>query len=188
MPGSNGSSLGVSAGSLDPVLRKRIGKAARRRAARRFLVALGATALATYLLFGVLFGAALVEGSSMEPAYQDGDLVLFSRMDRTYAAGDVVLVGNGFRTDLIKRVIATPGQDVDLKGGSVLVDGMPLVEPYAVGATEAKQAVSLPLSLAEDEYFVLGDSRDRSRDSRSFGPVERSRIDGRVIAVLRLGG
>lgn len=188
MSRSSGGSLGVSTGSLDPALRKRIGRAARRRAARRFLVVLGVTALATYLLFGVLFGVALVEGSSMEPAYQDGDLVLFSRMDGAYAAGDVVLVGNGFRTDLIKRVIATPGQDVDLKGGFVLVDGMPLVESYAVGVTEAKQAVSLPLSLAEDEYFVLGDSRDRSRDSRSFGPVERSRIDGKVIAVLRLGG
>lgn len=188
MSRSSGGSLGASTGSLDPALRKRIGRAARRRAARRFLVVLGVTALATYLLFGVLFGVALVEGSSMEPAYQDGDLVLFSRMDGAYAAGDVVLVGNGFRTDLIKRVIATPGQDVDLKGGFVLVDGMPLVESYAVGVTEAKQAVSLPLSLAEDEYFVLGDSRDRSRDSRSFGPVERSRIDGKVVAVLRLGG
>ncbi len=148
----------------------------------------------------------VVCGNSMRPALASNEYVLISRMSYLLngpSRGDVVVLRNPWqpRTRYIKRIIGLPGEHVRVEGGLVFLDGLPLEEPYldtglssAAGQDESPvsldEGVSVephehgkaPLTewyLDEDEYFVLGDNRARSNDSRSFGPLHRSLIVGR---------
>ena len=172
------------------VLREKGRVAVRRGSLLRLAVSAGATVACTLVLFGLVFGIAIVHGDSMNPAFRNNDLALFSRRVRAggYSAGDVVILrpdAAGLRK-YVKRVVAVPGDLVDIGGqGGVLVNGGLLEEPYAAGFTEPKEGAQFPLRLGEGEYFVLGDNRENSSDSRSFGAVTAKQIDGRVLAVLR---
>lgn len=142
---------------------------------------LTATALVVFVLFGVFGGIGLVCGQSMAPSFQDGDLVLIWRLDGHYTHGDVIFfkrdVGEG---ELIKRVVAVPGDTVDADVGDRLtVNGGVLEDTYA------KPGVAYPLTPMEDEYFVLGDNHSAAADSRNFGTVKKHDIIGKVILVVR---
>ena len=164
----------------------RLKKVRRKRGVRRLALRLALTAGAVYLLLGVVFGLAVVRGDSMSPTLREGDLALFLRIVPRYQAGDVVLVEQDGE-ELVKRVVALPGQTVDIDGaaGTLLVDGTPLNEPYLTERTEPKEGISYPLTLGADEYFVLGDHRENSRDSRNYGPVAGARLDGKLLLLLR---
>ena len=180
------------------VLRERERGLVRRASLLRLAVSAAATVACTLVLFGLLFGVAIVHGDSMNPAFRNSDLALFSRLGRSggYGAGDVVILrtqAKGLQTEAmglrkyVKRVVGTPGDLVDIGPYGVSVNGEPLAEPYAAGVTAPKDSVQFPLRLGEGEYFVLGDNRENSSDSRSFGAVTVKNIDGRVLAVLRAG-
>ena len=161
----------------------------RRGSLLRLGLSAAATVACTLVLFGLLFGVAIVHGDSMNPAFRNSDLALFSRLGRGYGAGDVVILrteAQGLRK-YVKRVVGIPGDLVDIGPGGVSVNGEVLSEPYAAGLTESNPSVGFPLQLGEGEYFVLGDNRENSSDSRSFGAVTAKNIDGRVLAVLRTG-
>lgn len=85
---------------------------------------------------------------------------------------------------LIKRVIATPGQTIDLKDGAVYIDGKKLDEPYVQGKRTDPQTQKLPYTLKEDEYWMMGDNRTNSQDSRTFGPIKRSSFTSHAWAVF----
>jgi signal peptidase I len=78
---------------------------------------------------------------------------------------------------LIKRVIALPGEMIEIRDGKVYIDGEVLDEPYVSQRTSGKSA---PVTVPEGHVFVMGDNRGASNDSRSFGPVARERIVGRA--------
>lgn len=169
------------------VYQEKIEAAKKRRQRIAFAVELLATALGVWLLFGVLFGLAVVRGDSMLPSCRDGDLLFISRWTPV-AAGDIVL----FRhegVEYVKRIVAVPGDEVDLdeSSGSVVVNGVPLQEPYAVSPTLARAGgLEFPIKLGNDEFFVLGDNRPVSQDSRMIGKISKEQIDGKVLALLRL--
>jgi signal peptidase I len=137
-----------------------------------------------------------VEMDSMEPAIVAGDHVLVDRLSPRwddYARGEVVVFSppapyDGDGVPYIKRVIGLPGDRVQLEngrvyltepgGGTVRVDE-PYLEPDTATLPQGRDR-SLSWEVAEGEYFVLGDNRHRSIDSRTFGPIDRSRIIGRV--------
>ena len=166
--------------------------AVRRGGLVRLLVSAGATVACTVVLFGLLFGIAIVYGNSMNPAFRHNDLVLYSRLGHRggYNAGDVIILraqAEGLRR-YVKRVVAVPGDQVDIVYPGVLVlNGEPISEPYAVGDTMRMEGIEYPLQLGAGEYFVMGDNRENSSDSRSFGAITVGHIDGRVLAVLRAG-
>jgi signal peptidase I len=83
--------------------------------------------------------------------------------------------------EVVKRVVGLPGEQVRLAGGRLEIDGRHVPEPYATGRPELAGGVELDLRLGTDELLVLGDRRDRSTDSRSFGPVRRNDL----IAIVR---
>lgn len=131
-----------------------------------------------------------------------GDIVVFTSPFQTEGAGDdpalptrivhTVLESVGLRQpsteDFIKRVIALPGETVEGKNGNILINGRRLVEPYLaedpIGDFPAK-------TIPKDHVWVMGDNRNRSSDSRVFGPISESKIVGRSILriwpVNRLG-
>jgi len=172
------------------VLREKGRIAIRRGSLRRLFVSAGATVACTLVLFGLLFGIAIVYGNSMNPAFRHNDLVLYSRLGRRagYNAGDVIILraqAEGLRR-YVKRVVGVPGDLVDVVyPGVVVLNGEPIGEPYAVGDTMRMEGVEYPLQLGVGEYFVLGDNRENSSDSRSLGAITVGYIDGRVLAVLR---
>jgi signal peptidase I len=84
------------------------------------------------------------------------------------------------REDLIKRVVGTPGDEVVIKEGTLLVNGEPQREPYVNGGFP-DTSTSAPVTVPRDHIFVMGDNRANSRDSRVFGPVPQENIEGQAF-------
>jgi signal peptidase I len=124
-----------------------------------------------------------IAGYSMTPALQPGDFVLVRRgappPAREY--GLIVAVRDprpdGDGRLLLKRVVGLPGESLRIGGGPVQINGRVLIEPYAHGSGPYEQHRGVN-QLAQDEYFLLGDHRGASTDSRDFGPLRRERIEG----------
>lgn len=172
--------------SADEILEDRIEAVQRRRELRRFLTECIVAAAVVYLVFHYVAGLAFVSGSSMEPSLKDGELVFFYRLDSEYQTGDIVVIHREENMEYIKRIAAEPGDVVELtENGEVLVNGRP-EEGFPDGGWTAPSgdAVSYPCTVPENCYFVLGDNREKSKDSRSFGVVAEDEIIGRVCVHL----
>lgn len=139
------------------------------------------------LLFHVFFGLAVVDGNSMSPEFQDGDVILYSRSPGTLQRNDTVLLRTEEGKTQIKRIIGLPGEEVyiDRRTGTVMIDGIQLEEDF--GTTLPGTDPDYPVFLGENEYFVLGDNREDSIDSRDYGPISSSRIKGTIYMTLRVG-
>jgi len=128
-----------------------------------------------------------VAGDSMTPALQPGDFLLLRRgaPPRRAAYGRIVVTEDprpeGGRRLLLKRIVGLPGEALRV-GGGVQVNGRRLAEPYAHGEDPVAQHRGVQ-RLAPDTYFLLGDHRAASTDSRDFGPVARERLT--ATAVMR---
>lgn len=126
----------------------------------------------------------IVQGRSMAPTLEDGERYLLNRWTYTYRAperGDVVVLRDPGHSDLaIKRIVGVPGDSIQLKRGGVLINGKPFVEAYLASGTRtyAPDMHEQLIMLGDDQYFVLGDNRAVSEDSRFYGPIHRQRIVG----------
>ncbi|MDD3403061.1 MAG: signal peptidase I [Hespellia sp.] len=171
----------------EEILFKRKDKVQRKTEWKKTLLCLGVTAAVVYLLAGVIFGIAIVHGSSMSPTFQDGDLIFYNRLARAYDVKDVILFRQSDQL-LVKRIIGMPGEEIDIDEGSgtVLINAMPLDEPYIFEKTLKKKTLTYPIDIGQNSYFVMGDQRGDSYDSRDFGLIEEEQITGKVMAVFRL--
>jgi len=131
----------------------------------------------------------LVPSGSMSPTLEPGDRILADKRSYRHAPpepGDIIVFVDpgGSGADLVKRVVAGPGQTVSVRGNRLVVDGgEPLRDGRGLPVTPGDDPIAFPLVLASDEVFVVGDNPGSSVDSRSFGPVRRALIGGRVIAL-----
>lgn len=141
------------------------------------------TAAAAAVLVATLWLPVLrIYGSSMEPTFEEGQIVL-SLKESELHLGDVVAFYYGNKV-LLKRVIAGPGSWVDIKeDGSVYVDGELLDEPYLTEKAYGISDLEYPYQVPEDTYFLMGDHRSTSVDSRhsSVGCISEDQIVGRVV-------
>lgn len=129
--------------------------------------------------FFVLIGVSRVDGESMVPTIKEGHAVGYLRIVGKIKTDDIVYVRMADGQTYIKRVVAVPGDTVEVKNGSLLVNG---VENNEFGTTKTHvSAVKYPLTLDENQYFILGDNREISVDSRDFGPVSLSQIKGKIL-------
>jgi signal peptidase I len=136
-----------------------------------------------------LYQPVKVEGTSMMPALTDQDRIFINKFVYRFHMGDVSrgdMVVFWYPGDpsksYIKRVIGTPGDRVQVDRGTVIVNGQSLKESYV--PDEYRDQASMPLTIVpEDSYFVLGDHRSSSNDSRVWGMVPRKFIYGKAVAV-----
>ena len=133
----------------------------------------------------------IVSGDSMDPTFQDGEYLIIDELSYYFRAperGEIVVFRYPYDPSkfFIKRIIGLPGETVVINSGTVRVKknendaGFILEEPYIEGGTNK----NISQLLASNEYFVLGDNREQSSDSRVWGPVKEKLITGRVL--LRL--
>src|SRR5258707_14403791 len=126
-----------------------------------------------------------IEGNSMAPLLSDHELIFINRLVYHFEPvqrGDVVVFSYPLdRTkSFIKRIVALPGETVEIRQGLVYVSGNPLPEPYVPSQYEDPSDFG-PEQVPSDSYFVMGDHRNRSNDSRVFGPVASRSIYGRAV-------
>ncbi|MBQ9766784.1 MAG: signal peptidase I [Lachnospiraceae bacterium] len=147
------------------------------------------------LLFGLprfVLERVIVDGSSMETTLQEDDNILVEKVSRYFGALDrfdiIVFYPNeeakkeGGRY-YIKRIIGLPGETVQITDGVIYIDGEPLSESFGSTVMGSEGRAAEPITLGEEEYFVLGDNRFVSKDSRSaeVGNVPLSRIGGKLM-------
>lgn len=147
--------------------------------------------LAVILYFGISFAiqAVHVEGLSMFATLDNDDYLIANKIDyRLHAPerGDIIILRppTNNSTDFIKRIVALPGERLLIRGGFVYINGHLLHEPYLPEAwvtfnnwpSDNPNGEVIP----PNQYFVMGDNRNRSQDSRFFGPISRDRIDGKA--------
>ncbi|MFO0981657.1 MAG: signal peptidase I [Planctomycetota bacterium] len=129
-----------------------------------------------------------VSGNSMLPNFTDGDRVVVASLPAFLLSpkdGDTVIVKGPDGDTLIKRVAASPGETIEIKHSSVYRNGQLVAE--TIPAEMARCDDYAPRTLHQDEFFLLGDHRRISIDSRDFGPVKRDAIVGRVILRMPAG-
>lgn len=146
----------------------------------------------TLLLIGLIvhyffLSVLVVRGRSMEPNFVDGDILVINKiayLTGNPQRGDVIAMFFPGETEkrFIKRIIGLPGETVKVSDGKVYINGAPLAESYL-----SSEVVTIPGSerqLEQGEYFAFGDNRAVSSDSRSWGPVPKSFIIGKIAARL----
>ena len=129
-----------------------------------------------------------VDGDSMVPTFEDGQILILNKLDREYERMDVVVFD--YKNDrLIKRVIGLPGETVEIKDSTLYING----EEVSDYKDDVKTAdYKLNVTIPEGYYFVLGDNRGISADSRLIGLVSENDLKGticfRLFPLMKIGG
>lgn len=145
--------------------------------------------VAVYVIITYVGQRTAVNGDSMEPTLSDGNQLIMDKLSyhfRDPERYEVIIFPCPTDPDVyyIKRVIGLPGETIQIKNEKVYIDGRELTtETYGIAPIEEPGIAYEPLTLGDDEYFVLGDNRPVSRDSRyeEVGPISRDTIEGRAL-------
>ena len=155
---------------------------------RRVTLLVVSLLLLTFVLLNYVGQRVAVDGSSMVPALEDGDQLLVDKLSYQISDPerfDIVIFALKDDPDryYIKRVIGLPGETVQITEGVIYIDGEALEEDYGLAVIADAKRAEEPITLGDDEYFVLGDNRNNSKDSRSddVGNVSRSQIMGKAV-------
>ena len=118
-----------------------------------------------------------VDGSSMKETLFDKDILLLYKLS-SFDRYDIVVLDEAYDDEIIiKRIIGMPGESVSIKNNKIYVNDEEIDNSFAYGTTSDYDKITL----GDDEYFILGDNRLISKDSRYFGPVKKEEIKGKVI-------
>ena len=154
---------------------------------REFIECVAMALVLAILIITFVVQSFVVDGSSMEPTLHDGQRLLVNKLLYRFSpprAGDIVVFRypSNPKEDFIKRVVATQWDIVEIRDGKVFVNGVALDEPFLAEDTLGEFG---PLELPQGKFFVLGDNRNNSRDSRypDVGLLERKHIVGKAAVV-----
>ena len=165
--------------------------------------------LGVFLVFGVLVSGSLsrfirrnivqafkVSAASMEPTLLPGDHILVDKSAGSFARGDLAAfvfpgdVGKAHPRVFIKRIVGLPGDEVEIRDKRLFLNGRQIQEPYVIHvdartlpAANSPRDFFGPVTVPQDSYFMLGDNRDRSYDSRFWGFVGRGKLLGRPLEI-----
>lgn len=138
-------------------------------------------AFVAYFLLACVPQPILVEGTAMMPSFNNGDRIMIDRNFGELKRGDVItfLYPKDRSKSFIKRVIGLPGETVELRQGKTYINGQILDEPYVAESYNQQKSSFPPRRVPEYQYFVMGDNRDNSSDSRYWGTVDKELIKGK---------
>jgi len=156
-----------------------------------WIVTLATAIVLALVIRTFIFEPIRVDGSSMADTLHNGEITftfktgyLFNDPQRQ----DVVICRYPNRKEyFVKRVMGVPGDTIAILGTTVYINGQPVEEPYLTAERNRYDHTMLPITLGENEYYVMGDNRDNSNDSRNLtkvGPITRDMIVGHVACVL----
>jgi len=180
------------------------------REAWEWIVVFAAAFILVALLNTTVFATTQVRQTSMQDTLLEGQHLFIEKLTYLFASparGDIIVFIDNlyprnyiekvriFLTDvsqvfvpveektnvrLVKRVIGIPGDEIDIRDGNVYRNGERLDEPYVKGITETREVI-FPIKVPAGKYLVLGDNREVSKDSRTFGLIDRSQIEGKAV-------
>jgi signal peptidase I len=173
------------------VTRRHRRQASRRRNVIEWVLVIVGAILVAVLVRTFLVQAFRIPSESMSPTLEKGDRVIVNRLSyklHDVNRGDIVVfsrppglpAGADQPEDLIKRVIALPGETVQTKDGSIYIDNRKLNEPYLPKGTSSRD-IDTPVTVPAGHVWVMGDNRANSADSRVFGPIDTDTIVGRAF-------
>lgn len=155
----------------------------------QYLIMVIFIALFSFICSKYFYQLLLIQGSSMYPAYHNMQLVIIDKHDNTYSTGDIVAVHTDKLEEqtvtIVKRIAAEPGDSVMISNGMFFVNGE-VPEFYQNMEFADAGLLSKPVMLSNatretEEYVILGDNVEVSKDSRVFGPVQQKDIIGKII-------
>lgn len=155
-----------------------------------FFLILKAGAFVIFIAIALLFvfGISRCGDNMMSPAFKDGDIVLYYRLEKEYSQSDAVVIEKDGEIQ-VRRIVAKGGDKVDITENGLLINGYIQQEKDIFSDTlPYTEGITFPITLKEDEYFVLGDNRTIAKDSRVYGVVKEKEIKGSVITLIRRRG
>jgi signal peptidase I len=159
-----------------------------------WLVVIAVAVLVSVLLRVFVVETFFVPSASMEPTLQIGDRILVQKIGFSLQRGDIVVFHHPARDtepplneDLVKRIIGLPNETIWSHGNTVYIDGKPLSEPWLAKGTELNTPIPRQ-KIPPGDYFMMGDYRSDSYDSRDWGPIPGNTIVGRVFLVIWRNG
>lgn len=151
---------------------------------QEWMISLAVAFVVALLIHNYAVAQTEVEMNSMENTLYEGQRLIEDKITYRFTdpdRGDIVIVhGPEYEQRLVKRVIGLPGDVLDIKGGNVYINGELLEEEYTKGET-FPNGLAVPYTVPQDHYFVMGDNREISLDSRQLGPIQASSIEGRIV-------
>lgn len=144
---------------------------------------------AAYYISGFQYQMMIIQGQSMHPTYHNLQIVILDKRDKNFRAGDVIAFRCGtLHAILVKRIVAVPEDTVHIVDGTLYVNGQSDKEELYKECLTYAGIAENKLTLSKDEYFVLGDQHEFSKDSRykEIGCVKESSIAGKVLPNLKI--
>lgn len=153
----------------------------------KLLIKIAVLVIIVVIVLTWILGLHRMTGNNMFPFVKDGDLCIVYKLD-DYTTGDVVLYRNDEGKMKLGRIVAVGGQSVDFpKDGGYTVDGYQPSEEITY-QTFGADGVKYPIDVDDDEAFIMNDFRSDTDDSRQFGGVKKSDIDGKLLFLIRRRG
>nr|WP_223805878.1 signal peptidase I [Ornithinibacillus gellani] len=143
--------------------------------------------LLAFLLRTFVFATSVVEGESMEPTLENGERVIFNKLIyfvKDPSRGDIVIIQRPFK-NYVKRVIGLPGETIEIKNHNLYIDGKRMEQSFITEEAKLHTGSFGPITIPEDSYFVMGDHRAISKDSRNgLGFIDEKDIIGRSEIII----
>ena len=177
--------------NVNKIIQKRKNRAVLKRKRFAFVKKIITIAIVLTIVMFFVFGITTTHGVDMSPAVKDGDIVVYFRINSNYACGDIVVFKHNGK-DYVSRIAAVKG-DILSKGNNGRLIFNERIHPINKDEglfyeTSARRKINYPITIKDNEYFVLGDKRDTAEDSRYFGVIKKSQIKGKVFSLIRKRG
>ncbi|SFB35298.1 signal peptidase I [Lentibacillus halodurans] len=164
-----------------------MGKSERKNGWKEWTKAILIAILIAFVLRSFVFVTSVVDGESMEPTLENGETVLFNKLTYLFnepERGDIVII-NRPQKNYVKRVIALPGETVAVKNQTLYIDGEPYDQSFITDNELNNTGQFGPIQIPENSYFVMGDNRKLSKDSRNgLGFISEENITGKSEFII----